>query len=363
MAVHGLLSLVLAFVLTGLSTAIVALRFYSRHFLVGKLRASDWVMLLALLAVWGSVVVNWYTIHFLDYSSVHDRESYPRVATGSLLSTWIYRLSYILDLCLIKTSILLFYNCIASSRKSFHLLVRCLLAVNLLCSSSMIFAAVFSCYPVSDAWSVKVFVGNFQGKFARQCYLPRPFWLANAAYNLVTDVIIWTLPIFFLLRQTTMKKRRRMELVCLFSFGMLAIVGSAVRLRVIVLWLSNFVNQGENSANLMIWSQVEQNIGIIAGSIPFLRPLFRKALLKVRTRTREQPSPAPAMGIHLIDAGALPERHTFVPRDFIIPSPSPDQGEFKIPEHELPPIQGFKSQNSWGSAIWDGSQVQQASPT
>jgi hypothetical protein len=65
MAVHGRLSVVLAFVLTGLSTIVVALRyaaiqtvnvprltgyrFYSRHILAGKIGASDWVIFLALV--------------------------------------------------------------------------------------------------------------------------------------------------------------------------------------------------------------------------------------------------------------------------------------------------------------------------
>jgi hypothetical protein len=111
--------------------------------------------------------------------------------TGSLLSTWIYRLSYILDLCLIKTSILLFYDYIASTRKSFHLTVRILLAINLLGSSSMIVASVFTCYPISDSWSFRVLELSFQGVRENQCYNPSPFWIANASYNLITDVVIW----------------------------------------------------------------------------------------------------------------------------------------------------------------------------
>ena len=68
MAPHAKLSVVLAFVLTGVSTSVVALRlgyidlcvtvemltfcrFYSRHFLVGRLSSSDWVMFLALVSI------------------------------------------------------------------------------------------------------------------------------------------------------------------------------------------------------------------------------------------------------------------------------------------------------------------------
>jgi hypothetical protein len=158
-----------------------------------------------------------------------------------------------------------------------------------------------------------------------------------------------------------MKKRRRIELVCIFSIGMLAIVGSAVRLRVMLLWLSDFINQGQNSANLMIWSQVEQNIGIIAGSIPFLRPIFRKALMKVRSRDQASPGPV----IQLIGPGETHDyNNEFVPRQQIIPSPSPTCGEFfKMPESELPPVEPVQTQYSWGAAVWDGSQVRQVLPT
>jgi hypothetical protein len=270
---------------------------------------------------------------------------------------WIYRINYILDLCLIKTSILLFYNYIASTRKSFHYLVRALLFIVLVGSASMIIAAVFTCYPISDSWSFEVFIGRFKGEQPAQCYDPAPFWLANAAYNLVTDIFIWTLPIVFFLNLTTMKLRRRIELVGIFSIGMLAVVGSAIRLRVMVLWLTDFRSQGENQANLMIWSQVEQNIGIIAGSIPFLRPFFRKALLRARSREQQSPGPACLMN-------GSPDFHV-MPRTPIIPSPTPTldgRREFRMPNKDLSPVEQANSRDSFGSGIWDGSQTRHTLP-
>jgi hypothetical protein len=55
----------------------------------------------------------------------------------------------------------------------------------------MIVASVFTCYPISDAWSIRVWEMSFQGIHPTQCYNPSPFWLANASYNLATDVVIW----------------------------------------------------------------------------------------------------------------------------------------------------------------------------
>ena len=223
----------------------------------------------------------------------------------------------------------------------------------------MMIAAILTCRPVSDAWSFDVFEGGFYGRYAAQCYNPGPFWIFNAGYNLVTDVLIWTLPILFFLNLQTMPLRRRLELIAIFSVGLLAIVASAVRLRVIILWLSDFINQGENTANLLIWSQVEQNTGIVAASIPFLRPIFRRFLTKARSR--EQPSPSPA--VHLVGGGSTPQNVGMM-RTPIIPSPSPTFGEsdkeFRPPRNSLAPIEPVRSEAStWGSAIWDGTQVRQ----
>ncbi|KAH8732315.1 hypothetical protein GQ44DRAFT_745557 [Phaeosphaeriaceae sp. PMI808] len=322
MVVHGQLSIILSFVLTGLSTLVVALRFYSRHFLAGRLRASDWVMLLALLATWFSVVVNWYVICFFDYSRVNSKKSLAKVVSRSLLSVWIYRLTSIITLCLIKTSILLFYRYIASTHKYFHYLVRALITGILVGSASMIIAAVFTCYPVQDSWSFETFEAGINGR------------------------------------------RRRLELMGTFSIGIMAIIGSAVRLRVIYLWLSDFRLQQKMVGDLLVWTQVEQNVGIIAGSIPFLRPIFRKALarFRLRTKSRDQRSPGPV--IRLIGDNA-PDQH-MMPRALVIPSPTPtfeSHQEFRMPKAHLPPIEPVKTQCAWGSTIWDGTQVRQVLPT
>ncbi|KAF5848879.1 hypothetical protein GGP41_009973 [Bipolaris sorokiniana] len=338
MAPHGLLSVVLAFVLTSTSTIVVALRFYTRYFIVGKLTIPDWIMLLALIGTWSSTVVNWYMVQFMDYSSVDPNvpETIERVVVGALLSIWLYRLNYIIDLCLVKTSILLFYNEIAASNKRFHFGVRALLLINIVGGIAMAFASIFMCYPVADAWSFEVFMGGVKG----------PFWLFNAGYNLVTDVIIWTVPMAFFMNLQAIPLRRRLELVATFSVGIVAIIASVVRLYTIVLWLSSFEQQRINTANVLVWSQVEQHAGLIAGSIPFLRPLYRQVL--ARTMRREQNSPSPAE--HLVEEPA-PEMVQGMLRRPILPSTTSTCGssnrEFRRPEWVLEPIEPVGKDCIW----------------
>lgn len=254
------------------------------------------------------------------------------------------------------------YNDIAASNKRFHYCSRTILGTIIVGGVAMVIASVFMCYPVGDAWSFKVFVAGLQGKHAH-CYNPGPFWLFNAGFNLVTDVIIWTLPMVLFLNLQVMPLRQRLELVGIFSVGIFAIVASAIRLSTIIAWLSGFEKQAQNTANVLLWSQVEQHAGLIAGSIPFLRPLFRKALGRVRNR--EQPASMPSPEARLVNEwrpAAVPD----MPRNLIIPSPRStldlDGREFRRPEWVLEPIERVSSVSTWHSEIWDGTQLRKGLP-
>lgn len=302
-------------------------------------------------------------------------DTMEKVVVGALLSIWLYRLNYIIDLCLVKTSILLckscfvfepstlrgsgiwmsnvhvadtttVYNEIAASNQRFHFGIRALLLINIVGGIAFAFASIFMCYPVADAWSFEVFKGGVKGKAATQCYYPGPFWLSNAGYNLVTDVIIWTVPMAFFMNLQAIPLRQRLELVATFSVGIVAIVASVVRLYTIVLWLSSLKQQRINTANVLIWSQVEQHAGLIAGSIPFLRPLYRQVL--ARARRREQNSPSPAT--HLVEEPA-PEMVQGMLRRPILPSTTSTCGssnrEFRRPEWVLEPIEPVGKDCIW----------------
>ncbi|KAF2747368.1 hypothetical protein M011DRAFT_494498 [Sporormia fimetaria CBS 119925] len=313
-------AVVTAFALTSLSTVVVALRFYSRYVLVRKLSSPDWVMFFALITTWGSAVVNYYQIDSTDYSEAYDEAESIRVTVRALLTVYIYRLFYIVGLSLIKISILLFYNYVTSVHKSFHCIVKALMCIVIASCLSMFIAAVLTCNPPSDAWSYDVFQGSIQGIYPKACYNPVILWYFSAIFNLVTDCIIWILPIPFVLHLQSMQTKRRIELAATFSVGIVAITASAVRLWVVTEWTSGYEKQAEKLPSLLIWGQVEQHAGIIAASIPFLRPLFRR-LFRGR---REQLSPSlpPKPVVRRLS----PERDQFRGRTPIIPSPSPTFG-------------------------------------
>ncbi|KAK7192765.1 hypothetical protein DPSP01_006817 [Paraphaeosphaeria sporulosa] len=339
MAAYGTLAIVVAFTLSSLSTVVVALRFYARYYLVGKLGPADWVMLAALIATWGTPVLNYYQVQYTDYSTTIDSkgnlivDEFKRIASGGLLTMWIFRLNYIINHLLIKTSILLFYSYVVSASRAYYWTVRIMLGFNIMSCLAMALVSVFICNPPQLSWDGDVFYKEFFGIFPTQCINPSPLWLTQASYNLATDAILWLLPVPFFLNLRAMPVRKRVELVAIFSIGIVAISASAVRLSVTIRWLSGFDELGLLFTSILVWSQVEQHSGIIAASLPFLRPIFRKLVKKMIPR-----SPSPEFKLV---PNISPQGPPMPPRPPIIPSPVATFGSdesFRPPPTPLSPI-------------------------
>jgi hypothetical protein len=235
------------------------------------------------------------------------------------LTIWIYRLVSIVCLGLIKTSILVFFHQISAAHKCFRLLVKMLLAVVIVGSVGMFLAGVFLCRNPSDAFSFRIFIKSLYGIYLGHCYNPIILWLFTASFNLTTDTIIWIMPIPFVLNLRTMDMRRRLELAGIFSIGLFAIAASAVRLFVVVEFVSSWIRQGERMGDLLIWGQVEQHAAIVSASVPLLRPLARKMFRAGRSHLQPPPSPA----AKLIPPQCEFNEPAFPPRTPVIPSPAP----------------------------------------
>ncbi|EXF84884.1 integral membrane protein [Colletotrichum fioriniae PJ7] len=70
-------------------------------------------------------------------------------------------------------------------------------------------------------------------------------------------------------------KKKRTALVCMFAIGSFACVASMIRLKYLVSFANSFDSTWDN-VDVVLWSSVELNLAIICGSLPALRPLFKK---------------------------------------------------------------------------------------
>ncbi|CAA9961687.1 hypothetical protein PTMSG1_05064 [Pyrenophora teres f. maculata] len=303
----GFVVVVVGAILTTMSTVIVGLRYYCRYYLMGKVTASDHLMFVALACTWGNFVVNYYQdIESSGYPPGYLRRPDKRPliegkVLGTLISWWIYRLSYNLALGFVKLSILFFYRTIAANR-TFRHLVYTTMALVIMYTTGAVIAAIFQCETPSDAWSPANYFATFDpfdpNRRQPKCYDPVKLWAFSAAANLLSDVIILLLPLPALL-SLRIPMSKRLALIGVFSVGLLAIVASSVRVWVMALWAESPWNSARYGNDLLLWGQVETNSGIISASVPFLRLLFRDRQVEERDTVQKKISVTPPTPVEL----------------------------------------------------------------
>jgi hypothetical protein len=185
-----------------------------------------------------------------------------------LKSWYVYQLIYLIDLAIVKFSILVFYRSIAT-QKVFRYAVDGTMAVIAAFTIAMVFVNAFECPNPSDAWSVEIL---FQG--AGSCINLHPLYYGQAGFNIFSDIVILVLPIP-VLWGLQMHRNKRLALIGIFSVGGVAVVASCVRVQALYKW-STSIDVPYNGAYILLWSQIEINVAIISASIPSLKPLFKR---------------------------------------------------------------------------------------
>ncbi|KAF1980218.1 hypothetical protein BU23DRAFT_585987 [Bimuria novae-zelandiae CBS 107.79] len=312
----GFLVVIVGMTLTSLSTIVVMLRYYCRWYRMGIVGATDHLMFIALIFTWGNTVINYYQ----DQSSRKVRPSFFRIPEkrpllesalhGTLVTWYIYRMTYGVALCFVKLSILWFYRAIASHR-TFRRSVNILITFVILYTFATTIAAAFQCEKPSESFDVTGYLSQFDHdpntkKPHFKCYDPTRLWVFTSAVNLFTDVLIMLLPIPTLLG-LRVPMSKRLALVGIFSVGIMAIIASCVRMWVMALWSESPENSAVFGTDLLLWGQVETNSGIVSASVPFLRLFFRgsdrrpdeKPLARRKVQEIRSPKKIPTDGVPL----------------------------------------------------------------
>lgn len=99
----------------------------------------------------------------------------------------------------------------------------------------------------------------------------------DATLNIATDVffaVVIPVPLFWNLN---VNRRTRVSLIAVLGLGVFACAASIIK-TVYLYNLGNYSDWLWDSRNISIWHVVELNTGVIAGSLPAMRPLFRGVL-------------------------------------------------------------------------------------
>ncbi|KAL8711095.1 MAG: hypothetical protein Q9220_004476 [cf. Caloplaca sp. 1 TL-2023] len=123
-----------------------------------------------------------------------------------------------------------------------------------------ILLTVFECTPVKKSWE-KTIPGS--------CIDLQTFFFANAAFNVITDVMVMALPIP-IIAKLQINRKQRIGLGLIFFVGLFATATSIVRMTTLHTGAKN-TDVSWTTSNSTIWSAIEMNISILCACLPILR--------------------------------------------------------------------------------------------
>lgn len=265
---RGYVIIALVGTLLPLVTGIVGLRFYTRSSLVNSIGQDDWVILIALVFTIATGVDQ-----AVMTSLGLGKHTSTISAAGLERYTFCFYLSILFYYCglgSIKLALLLQYKSLVSVKsKTLILVVTILISA---WSLSLILVSIFNCSPVSGFWRQDI---------SSTCIPTLPLWYVNAAGNILTDLIIFSLPIPFVWK-LNMPCSQRLSLLGVFCLGFFTCAISVVRIE--------FLNLGDDPTYNNIapagWSFGELCAGLVTACLPTLRPLlFRVVIPKLSSTT------------------------------------------------------------------------------
>ncbi|CAI7641208.1 unnamed protein product [Penicillium discolor] len=264
---HGRLKYAPAIATYSLAVITVGLRFYTRFRVqTVKIGADDWVIVAALLPITACLAL---VVQVGENNGIgrHVWILPPNEVVDMMRILFIFILFYVLTTPLVKISILLFYRRIFGM--TYPIWFCMFLSVGYFFSGWITFLSY--CRPVSYYWTQ--FEDPSGGKCVFNVY---PFFITQAAVNMVTDVLILVVPIP-ILWNLQMKRAQKILLSGIFLVGGIVCIASLIRIYYLT-FLKNSYDYTFVIGNFFLWSIIEPSIGILCACLPTLYPLLRSTV-------------------------------------------------------------------------------------
>ncbi|GAB1310585.1 Rhodopsin domain-containing protein [Madurella fahalii] len=250
------------------ATTAVSLRCYTRAVMLRQFGWDDWAAIVAILLAMGSgIMVATNTIYghgrhiaVLDPSQLYKyfRTFYISIVlyNGSLTAT---KLTFLLQ----------YYRILGQGQMRKVITVAFVIVA--LWSISQLLVTIFNCTPIQKFWLPET---------PGTCIPNLPFWYINAAGNIVTDVIVFVVPLPALSR-LNLRKGQKLALIGVFCLGFFTCAISVIRIQ----YLSLSTDVTWDNVASSCWSIGELCSGITCACLPTLRPLVSKCLPSMRSQS------------------------------------------------------------------------------
>ncbi|KAI8293070.1 hypothetical protein K4K56_005308 [Colletotrichum sp. SAR 10_98] len=172
---------------------------------------------------------------------------------------------YIFVLISAKASICCFYSRVFTNNKRFRQYTIGFMIFLLTHGLMFLFLVMFQCLPIESIWDRRI-----EGR----CLNYAALGYGGAAVSIFEDLILFIMPIPELMKLQLCRKKK-LALVFMFGVASFACIASMIRLKYMVSYANTYDATWDN-VDIVLWSSIELNAAIICGSLPALRPLFKK---------------------------------------------------------------------------------------
>ncbi|KAK2599564.1 hypothetical protein N8I77_011306 [Diaporthe amygdali] len=256
-----------------IACASVGLRLYARVRIIKLARHDDAVLILALM---GMLAYTVFVCAQLPYGlGVPIQEVPLEDLSKVLMYLWASILCYAVSLSAIKTSILLQFLRFLVGKKVTRL-CWVMVGVCICYGISSVFATIFFCVPVSGFWKPSP---------TDRCISRQGLWLAHSGINIVTDVIIFLIPVPTVL-QLNMNMRQKIAVIGVFCIGIIVCLITVLRLDSIIT-VARTSDVTYDNVKVAIWSNAELTTAIFCACLSGIKPFVqwvstRKSLSRSR---------------------------------------------------------------------------------
>ncbi|TKA79218.1 hypothetical protein B0A55_03966 [Friedmanniomyces simplex] len=242
-------------------TLLVPARFCARIKSGAGIKEDDWFSLLALLSIWIMFALRFAAIYRAGLG--HHQADLRHDQTVTFQKTFLaIQATYFLTATLNKTSILLLYKRTFGVVKRFRQAVYFMLCLTASYLIICILTSLLGCRPISYFWNKDQ---------PGLCFNETQFFRWNGVANLLLDVVVLLLPMPMIWRlQLTIKQK--LALSGIFLLGGFACLASGFRIA--QFQKSRQTDPTYTTAGSIMWSIIEQTIGLDCACLPTLRPLF-----------------------------------------------------------------------------------------
>ncbi|KAK8091707.1 hypothetical protein PG997_002068 [Apiospora hydei] len=255
--------------LVAATLCVVMLRLWVRLRLVRQLGWDDFFVVAAMALLFAEMMIIVPEVHYGAGRHFQYIQPPEHVAIGLHLN-FATQPMCLVALTLTKVSVGVFLVRLVPT-KNYRVFIHAIIAFTVLSSTAGFLTVFFQCRPLSFNWDNTVPGGK--------CIPARDLKIAtyfNSILSAATDLIFALLPIPMLIN-VQLNWKAKSAIIGILSLGVFATAAAIAKM----MYLSNYGKYGDllfDSADITIWTTIEIAVAMIAGSIPCLKPLFKKIL-------------------------------------------------------------------------------------